>query len=83
MRLLANVCLLRLIKTNLVPRPDSSQGEINPADISRLHANGSRQLILTFLFFFFFFITVDVRVSLRTPRLISRGPEVNDRVNLQ
>ena len=83
MRLLANVCLLRLIKTNLVPRPDSSQGEINPADISRLNANGSRQLILTFLFFFFFFITVDVQVSLCTPRLISRGPEVNDRVNLQ
>ena len=55
MRLLANVCLLRLIKTNLVPRPDSSQGEINPADISRLHANGSRQLILTFFFSFFFF----------------------------
>ena len=33
--------------------------------------------------FFFFLITVDVRASLRAPRLIPRGPEVNDRVNLQ
>ena len=36
-----------------------------------------------FFFFFFFLITVDVRASLRAPRLIPRGPEVNDRVNLQ
>ena len=35
------------------------------------------------LFFFFFFITVDVQASLRALRLISWGPEVNDRVNLQ
>ena len=33
--------------------------------------------------FFFFLITVDVRVSLRAPRLIPWGPEVNDGVNLQ
>jgi hypothetical protein len=32
---------------------------------------------------FFFIINVGVRASLRVPRLILTGPEVNDQVSLQ
>jgi hypothetical protein len=35
-----------------------------------------------YVYLFFFFITVDVRISLRAPRLIFRDPEVNDQVSL-
>jgi hypothetical protein len=40
-------------------------------------------LIIPILSVFFFLATVGVRTSLRAPRLIPRGLEVNDYVNLQ
>ena len=51
-----------------------------------LHPNGYHTVFSwgwARIYIYFFFITVDVRASLRAPRLIPRGPEVNDRVNLQ
>ena len=50
--------------------------------LSRLIWHYSSQLYLN-NYYYFFLITVDVRVSLSAPRLIPRGPKVNDLVNLQ
>jgi hypothetical protein len=39
--------------------------------------------IYIYIYIFFFFVTFDVLISLHTPRLIFRDPEVNDHVSFQ
>ena len=47
------------------------------------YTEGKQNSTCLLFIYIYILITVDVRASLRAPRLIPRGLEVNDRVNLQ